>query len=102
MKISSGKTVQAPPGKKTIELKTRVEGGIKSRHQRSTEDTVRISSKAYDLNKIKELIRTAPDIRKEKVALLKRKIASGEYSADARKVAEKMIKEFLLDDALKH
>jgi len=101
MKISGDNPVQETAGKKTIELKDRVEGGIQSKRKESAQDSVRISQKAYDMNKIKEMLRTTPDIRKEKVALLKKKIASGEYSVDAREVADKMIREFLLEDVLK-
>ena len=101
MKISGDKPVQETPGKKTIGLKSRVEGGIKSKLKESRQDIVRISPKAYDIHKIKDLVHTAPDIRKEKVALLKKKIASGEYKVDARKVADKMIREFLLEEVLK-
>lgn len=37
----------------------------------------------------------APDVRKDKVAELKAKIAAGEYEMDSRKIAEKMVRDDL-------
>ena len=65
------------------------------------EEKVTLSQKAIDIEKIQEIIRKTPDVREDKVALLKKKIASGEYSVNGKKVADQMLREFLLEDLLK-
>ena len=42
-----------------------------------------------------------PDVREEKVSQLRSQIQNGTYEIDADKIAGKMIKESLLNDALK-
>jgi len=64
-------------------------------------DSMKHAQLTYDLRKIREAVEKAPDIREEKVALIKKMIASGEYSVQAREIADKMIQEFLLDDSPK-
>lgn len=64
-------------------------------------ERVEISKKASDLNKISGEIQKTPDIREEKVALLREKIASGSYHINSQEIADKMLREFLLEDVLK-
>ncbi len=66
-----------------------------------SEERVEISGKASDLNKIRELVRKTPDIRAEKVELLKGKIASGSYNVSSQEIADKMLREYLLEETLK-
>jgi negative regulator of flagellin synthesis FlgM len=54
-----------------------------------------ISSRAREFSKAKEVAAAAPDVREEKVAELKRKIQSGNYSVDAQAVADRMVNEHL-------
>jgi len=63
-------------------------------------EKVEISGKASDLNKIGEIVRKTPDIRAEKVELLRGKIASGSYTVSGQEIADKMLREYLLEDAL--
>jgi len=89
-------------GEKIIELQRRVEGQVQGDAHKGEEKSVRVSGQTYDLSKIREAVENSPDIREEKVALLKKMIASGEYKVNSREVAEKMINElFLADDPLK-
>jgi negative regulator of flagellin synthesis FlgM len=50
-----------------------------------------ISSKARDLASAKAAATSAPDVREERIAELKRKIASGSYHVDADKVADRLV-----------
>lgn len=59
-----------------------------------------ISSKARDFAKAKEVAAGAPDVREEKIAELKRRIASGQYSVDANAVADKLVDSHLQTAAM--
>lgn len=50
-----------------------------------------ISDKAKEFAKARSVAMSAPDVREERIAELKKRIASGEYSIDSDKVADKMI-----------
>jgi negative regulator of flagellin synthesis FlgM len=86
---------------KIIELPERSEGKQENGPDAGVHDSMKKAQLSYDLRKIREAVENAPDIREEKVALIKKMIASGEYSVHAREVADKMIQEFLPDDSLK-
>jgi negative regulator of flagellin synthesis FlgM len=55
-----------------------------------------ISSRAKDFAKAHAIASATPDVREDRIAELKRRIASGEYQVDSDKVAEKMIGEHSL------
>ena len=59
-------------------------------------EKVELSEKASYLNKIREIVQNTPDIREEKVSLLREKIAAGSYNVSGQEIAEKMLNEFLL------
>jgi flagellar biosynthesis anti-sigma factor FlgM len=46
---------------------------------------------------IEKILEQTPDIRKEKVAALRKAIKSGSYAIHSKKIAEQMIKESLFD-----
>lgn len=69
-------------------------------NKRLSEERVELSSKALDLNRIREIVRKTPDIREDKVALLREKIASGNYGISGQEIADKMLREHLLQDSL--
>lgn len=54
-----------------------------------------ISAKGKDLAKAKEVAKNAPDIREEKVAELRRRIAEGKYRPDPEAIADRMIGDHL-------
>ena len=101
MKSSGDIPDQEHNGEKIIERQRRVEGQAQGDAEKGDEKSVRDSGQTYDLSRIREAVEKAPGIHEEKVALLKKMIASGEYKVNSREVAEKMIKEFLPDDTLK-
>jgi negative regulator of flagellin synthesis FlgM len=61
-------------------------------------DTVELSSASREAVKIRAIIEQTPAVRVELVQGLKGKVESGEYQVDSRKVAEKMILNFLSED----
>lgn len=67
----------------------------------SLKEKVTLSQKAKDIEMIREIFRKTPDVRDDKVALIKKKIESGEYSVKGKEVADQMLREFLLEDLLK-
>lgn len=52
-----------------------------------------ISAKAKEFSKAQELASKAPDVREEKIAELKKRIASGNYQVNAQAIADKMVEE---------
>jgi negative regulator of flagellin synthesis FlgM len=60
-------------------------------------DKVEFSARSREMQKIHEVLRTVPEVRSEKVAKLKKQIEDGQYRVDSDAIAEKIIKESLLD-----
>ncbi len=61
-------------------------------------ELVRISDRARDIiNKAWEIVDATPEIREEMVGHFKRKMEAGSCAVKSDQVAEKMLKEFLLD-----
>ena len=56
-----------------------------------------VKTSSFATEKLKNRVNQEPEVRAEKVAELKAKIAKGEYKVDAHKLAEKMISESLKD-----
>lgn len=57
-----------------------------------------ISEEARVYQKTTELVNAAPDVRKEKVAALKKALASGTYAPDATKIADALVDEHVATD----
>ena len=64
-------------------------------------DTVVISDAAKRVQEARSQLDDVPDVREDKVSELRSQIQNGTYEIDADKIAGKMIKESLLNDALK-
>lgn len=64
-------------------------------------DTVVISDAARRVQEARRQLDEIPDVREDKVAQLRNQVQNGTYEIDAEKIAGKMIKEGLLNDALK-
>jgi negative regulator of flagellin synthesis FlgM len=103
MKISDNKPtidlinqIKHPPGQeKVISLEKK-----SNKREALAQETVEISQKASDLNKIRNIIQKTPDIREEKIASLKEKIATGNYKVSSQDIAGKMLREFLLEEVV--
>ena len=104
MKISDDKSTQDLTNyiRKTLDQRKVVHLEANNfRNKSISEERVELSRKASDINRIREIVRKTPDIRGEKVALLREKIASGNYNVSGQEIADKMLREHLLEDTLK-
>ena len=64
-------------------------------------DTVVISDAAKRVQEARRQLEDIPDVREDKVSQLRSQIQNGTYEINADKIAGKMIKEGLFNDALK-
>jgi negative regulator of flagellin synthesis FlgM len=71
------------------------------RQQAIKSDTVVISDSAKRIQEAQAQLETIPEVRSEKVAEIKRRIEDGTYEIKPDKIAEKMIRESLLNDLFK-
>jgi len=60
-------------------------------------DTVSFSGKSKDIQKAREIIDSAVDIREEKVMALKKSIDEGSYAVDGDTIASNIIESALID-----
>ena len=63
----------------------------------SSTDKVELSVESKEMQKIYDVLQMTPDVREEKVSNLKKLIQEGKYEVDNNALAEKMIKESILD-----
>lgn len=77
-----------PDRLKNIEQAKRAEGSSPSAR-------AEISDKGKEFAKVHAAASSAPDVREERIAELKRRIAGGDYKVDSEAVADKMIKEHM-------
>ena len=104
MKISDDKPTQDLTNyiKKTLDQRKIIHLEANNlKKEKIAEEKVEISRKANDLNRIREIIRKTPDIREGKIAILREKITSGSYNVSGQEIADKMLREHLLEDTLK-
>jgi negative regulator of flagellin synthesis FlgM len=60
-------------------------------------EKVNLSTRAKDIQQIRQILDQTPDIREDKVLELKRQIDSESYRINAEKIAEKMVGESFID-----
>jgi negative regulator of flagellin synthesis FlgM len=60
-------------------------------------ERVDLSTQAKDIHRIKQILDQTPDVREEKVRELKRQIESESYSINTDRIADKMLRESLID-----
>jgi len=104
MKISDDKSTQDLTNyiRKTLDQRKVIHLEANNfRNKSISEERVELSRKASDINRIRDIVRKTPDIRGERVALLREKIASGNYNVSGQEIADKMLREHLLEDTLK-
>ena len=70
-------------------------------HTQRSKELVSLSQRAADTQQIRAIIEKTPDVRAEKVALLKKKLADGHYAVRGEDISDKLLREFLLEDLLK-
>lgn len=72
-----------------------------SQQQAITADRVIISDTAKRIQEARAQLESIPDTRPDKVAEIKRSIQDGTYKIEPDKIADKMIRESLLNDLFK-
>ncbi len=60
-------------------------------------DRVEISPQSRDLKKVQDVLAMTPDVRTEKVSALKKAIEEGTYQVKAEDIADKMLKEIIIE-----
>lgn len=66
--------------------------------QQNKADTVALSNAAKNIQEAQKQLEAIPDVRDDKVAQLKEQIENGTYEIDEEKIADKMLKDSLLND----
>ncbi len=71
----------------------RDEGKVSSKGAgRKVDDKIVLSQEAKDLNRIREMLMSLPDVDNEKIQDVKIRLDSGAYRVDSRALAEKLLK----------
>lgn len=98
MKISKGDdaAVKALQKKWKVE-KVQNELNPKVDRGASPEKEINLSTKAKDIQQLRDAVSQLPDVREDKVRELKDQVDSGAYDVNGQKIAEKMMSESLLD-----
>ena len=60
-------------------------------------ESVKLSTTAREIQKAREVLDATPEIRDDKVGQFKREIEAGTYDIRGDKIAEKMLRESLID-----
>jgi negative regulator of flagellin synthesis FlgM len=60
-------------------------------------DEVILSTQAQEFGQIYQAIKAMPEVREDKIRELSERIAQGNYSVDAKEVAEKMLGRIMAD-----
>lgn len=96
MKITNGDPIRShikPENVEKLGLRGFIEGAKSSRPDkgRQAEDIVEISSTAREISKLREIARTMPEERAEKVEQIRQMVQNGTYKIEPEKIAERMI-----------
>lgn len=60
-------------------------------------ESVKLSTTARELQKVREVLEVTPEVRAEKVGQFKQEIEAGTYNVRGDKIAEKMLRVSLID-----
>ena len=67
------------------------------KNKEASQDKVELSAESREIKKINDALEMTPDVRAERVAELKKLVQEGRYQVDSEALADKMIKESILD-----
>ena len=99
--VGKNPSVNLEAYQKSIRSKNRVHAYAKQPAEGVTkEDKVVLSAEVKRIQEAKKLLDSIPDIREEKVAQIKAQIKNGTYQVEEKKLAQKMMKESLLNELL--
>lgn len=62
-------------------------------------ERINVSAKAKDIQRAQEVVKSAPDIRVEKVEKIKKAIAEGRFKVDSDKLAGKILEDIIKESA---
>lgn len=94
-RISSSEVAQSSAAKKADKAKEAKEKKSAAATEILGAAKTEISPKAKEAAQAKAVATSAPDVREERVAALKKQIAEGKYKIDADAIASKMVDEHL-------
>lgn len=89
----AGKTEKASDKIKAAEIKSQQAVGIKPEATESSK--VELSTRAKDIQKIKDLASSSPEVDQAKVDKFQKLIDSGKYKVDSKAIADKLVDEHL-------
>ena len=99
MEITPKDTVNIDAYVNQVQDKDKADAKSKQAEKQQTKtDTVVLSDTAKTVQEAQTQLEQIPDVREEKVAELREQVESGTYEIDAEKIADKMLKEALLND----
>jgi flagellar biosynthesis anti-sigma factor FlgM len=94
--IKEGKKIQYIQGMKPSPFKKNP-AAVNDGRPASISERLEISPRSLDIKKIHQILAPAPELRMEKVAELKKAIGGGTYEIRAEGIADKMIREVILE-----
>lgn len=77
------------------EQQTSNEPKVEEKNQSGQDTIVNLSTASKEAQTAREVIASEPDVREDKVAELKKRIESGNYTVDNKAVADKMVDSFI-------
>ena len=77
--------------------KTQVAGGSQGAKRTEGAEQIALSSKAKDIQKAHEAVKNSSDIRVDKVERVKAEIAEGRFHVDSAELAEKILKDVIIE-----
>jgi len=88
-----------PPGGADRVEREKATAGEKVSEQEHPEGDaiVRLSEASKEAQRIKEIVTSQPEVRKDKVTSMREKIESGNYAVDYKGVADKLVNAFIED-----
>jgi negative regulator of flagellin synthesis FlgM len=93
--------IEAYASQVQVKPKTEEAAAMDVRQSAIKEDTVSISDTAKRVQEARSQLQSIPDTRHDMIAEIKRRIEDGTYEIHPEKIAEKMIRESLLNDMFK-
>ena len=99
MEITPKDSVNIEAYVKQVQDKDKVDATSEQPEKQQTKaDTVVLSDTAKKVQEAQKQLEAIPDVREDKVAQLKEQIENGTYEIDEEKIADKMLKDLLLND----
>jgi negative regulator of flagellin synthesis FlgM len=101
MEIEKNQGIQIDAYVNQVHDKNKVDlSEIKSDQTAAKTDTVVISDAAKRIQEVRSRLDAVPDVNEEKVAQLRKEIEGGTYQRSADEIADKMIREGLINDGV--